>query len=158
MTAVDVTEDMGPFEIAVGTQWDDGREWKHGMFPPKDEYPRFAAAGQRKSPSRGDISCRTALTVHRGTEHLSAVSRPVLILGVVAGDVANPYEHDLELSRGYYESLSPELREHLLCRIVDTLTPITQRHDIEGLVMGAEEQRVWDCILHRSVAGRVGWT
>jgi len=139
MTAVDVTEDMGPFEIAVGTQWDDGREWKHGMFPPKDEYARFAAAGQRKFPSRGDISCRTALTIHRGTEHLSPVSRPVLIVGVVAGDVANPDEHDLELSRGYYESLPGDLREHLLCRVVDSLTPITQRHDIEGLVMGAEE-------------------
>ena len=139
MTAVDVTEDMGPFEIAVGTQWDDGREWKHEMFPPKDEYPRFAAAGQRKFPNRGDISCRTALTIHRGTEHLSPVSRPVLIVGVVAGDVANPDEHDLELSRSYYESLPADLREHLLCRVVDSLTPITQRHDIEGLVMGAEE-------------------
>jgi hypothetical protein len=139
MTAVDVTEDMGPFEIAVGTQWDDGREWKHEMFPPKDEYPRFAAVGQRKFPKRGDISCRTALTIHRGTEHLSPVSRPVLIVGVVAGDVANPDEHDLELSRGYYESLSADVREHLLCRVVDSLTPITQRHDIEGLVMGAEE-------------------
>jgi len=139
MTGVDVTDDMGPFEIAVGTQWDDGREWKHQMFPPKEEYGRFASVAQRKFPRRGDISCRTALTIHRGTEHASPISRPVLILGVVAGEAANPDEHDLELTRGYYESLSPELREHVLCRVVDALTPITQRHDIEGLVMGAEE-------------------
>jgi len=139
LTGVDVTPDMGPFEIAPGTQWHAGHEWKHGMFPPKDEWPQFAALGQRKFPSRGDISCRTALTIHRGTEHASPVSRPVMILGVVAAEVANPDEHDLRLTRSYYESLEPALREHLLCRVVETLEPISQRHDIEGLVMGADE-------------------
>jgi hypothetical protein len=34
LSGVDVTEDMGPFEIAPGTQYDDGRAWKHEMFPP----------------------------------------------------------------------------------------------------------------------------
>jgi hypothetical protein len=139
LTGVDVTPDMGPFEIALGTQWEPGQDWKHGMFPAKEEWPRFASLGQRKFPSRGDISCRTALTVHRGTEHASAVSRPVMILGVVAAEVANPDEHDLVLTRPYYESLGAGLREHLLCRVVDRLEPISQRHDIEGLVMGTEE-------------------
>jgi hypothetical protein len=139
LTGVDVTPDMGPFEIAIGTQWDDGRDWKHEMFPPREEWPRFAAFGQRKFPRRGDISCRTALTIHRGTEHASSVARPVMILGVVAGEVANPDEHDLELTRPFYESLPPILRDHLLCRVVDELHPITQRHDIEGLVMGADD-------------------
>jgi hypothetical protein len=60
LTGVDVTEDMGPFEIAPGTQWDAGEDWKHGMFPPRDEWPRFAALGSRRYPKRGDISCRTA--------------------------------------------------------------------------------------------------
>ncbi|MDP8905118.1 MAG: phytanoyl-CoA dioxygenase family protein [Chloroflexota bacterium] len=138
LTGVDVTPDMGPFEIAVGTQWDDGRNWKHEMFPPKEEWPRFAAVAERKFPRRGDVSCRTALTIHRGTEHASERSRPVLILGVVAAEAAKPEEHDLLLSRAYYESLDPSLREHLLCRVVDELEPISQRHDIEGLVMGAE--------------------
>jgi hypothetical protein len=140
LTGVDVTEDMGPFEIAPGTHWEPGQDWKHGMFPPKDEFPRFAALGQRRFPKRGDISCRTALTIHRGTAHASPIPRPVMILGVVAGDVANPDEHDLELTRGYYDSLSPELRERLLCRVVDELVPITQRHDIEGLMMGVEDE------------------
>jgi hypothetical protein len=138
MTGVDVTHDMGPFEIAIGTQWEEGADWNHGMFPPKDEWPRFASVAQRKFPRRGDISCRTALTVHRGTEHASPQSRPVLILGVVAREVADPDEHDLMISRAYYESLDQALREHLLCRVVDELTPLTQRHDIEGLVMGTE--------------------
>ena len=66
MTGVDVTEDMGPFEIAQGTQYEDGRAWKHEMFPPKDEWPRFAERGVRKFPKRGDISARSALTIHRG--------------------------------------------------------------------------------------------
>ena len=138
LTGVDVTEDMGPFEIAPGTQWEPGQDWKHGMFPPKEEWPRYAALGQRRYPKRGDVSCRTALTIHRGTAHASATARPVMILGVVAGDVANPDEHDLELTRGYYESLPPRLQDHLLCRVVDELQPIGQRHDIEGLEMGTE--------------------
>src|SRR3954470_17427950 len=79
VTGVDVTEDMGPFEIAPGTQWDDGREWKHQMFPEKHLWPRFAERGVRKYPKRGDISCRSALTVHRGTQHDSPIARPVLV-------------------------------------------------------------------------------
>jgi hypothetical protein len=138
LTGVDVTEEMGPFEIAVGTQWDDGREWKHQMFPPKDAWPRFTERGVRKFPKMGDISCRTALTIHRGTAHGSPIARPVLILGVVRGDEAKPDEHDLSLTREYHDSLAPEVRNHLLCRVVNELTPITQRHDIEGLVMGEE--------------------
>ncbi|HEX2221896.1 MAG TPA: phytanoyl-CoA dioxygenase family protein [Candidatus Limnocylindria bacterium] len=138
LTGVDVTPDMGPFEIAPGTHWDEGADWNHGMFPPKDLYPYFAERAVRKFPQMGDISCRTALTVHRGTEHASPVPRPVLILGVVAASVANHEEHDLALSRAYHDSLPEAVRRHLFCRVVDELEPITQRHDIEGLVMGVE--------------------
>ena len=138
MTGVDVTQDMGPFEIAIGTQWDDGREWKHEMFPPKDQWPRYAERGVRKFPQMGDISARTALTLHRGTEHASPIARPVLILGVVAGEIANPDEHDLALTPDFAASLPDDVRSHLLYHEVETLEPIEQRHDIEGLVMGAE--------------------
>ena len=138
LTGVDVTEDMGPFQIAIGTQWDDGRDWKHEMFPPRELWPRFAELGVRKYPQMGDVSCRTALTIHRGTAHASPIARPVLILGVVRGMDAKPHEHDLALTRDYHDSLAPEVRDRLLCRVVDTLEPITQRHDIEGLVMGEE--------------------
>jgi hypothetical protein len=34
LTGVDFTPDMGPFEIAIGAQWEYGRAWKHEMFPP----------------------------------------------------------------------------------------------------------------------------
>ena len=138
LTAVDVTADMGPFEIAVGTHWDDGRAWRHEMFPPREEWGRFAERGVRKFPQMGDVSCRTALTIHRGTAHASPIARPVLILGVVRGEEAKPEEHDLAVTRELHASLDPTIRDRLLCRVVDALEPITQRHDIEGLVMGEE--------------------
>jgi hypothetical protein len=138
LTGVDVTSDMGPFEIAVGTQWDDGREWKHQMFPASDLWPRFAERGLRKYPEMGDISCRSALTVHRGTEHASPIARPVLVLGVDAPGAGHASLHDTMVTRAYCDALPASLREHLVCRVVDELKPITQKHDIEGLVMGAE--------------------
>ena len=84
LTGVDVTPDMGPFEIAPGTQWDDGREWKFEMFPPEGVWSRYAERATRKYPQMGDISCRSALTIHRGTAHPSPVARPVLVIGVDA--------------------------------------------------------------------------
>jgi len=138
LTGVDVTEDMGPFEIAPGTQYDDGRAWKHEMFPDKAEWPRFAERGVRKYPQRGDISARSALTIHRGTQHDSPIARPVLVLGADAPGAGHAELHDLMVTQDYYDALPPVLREHLVCRVVDELVPVTQKHDIEGLVMGAD--------------------
>jgi hypothetical protein len=127
---------MGPFEIAPGSQWDDGREWKYEMFPPEDLWPRFAERGQRKYPQAGDISCRSALTVHRGTPHGSPIARPVLVLGVDAPGAGHDMLHDLQVTRGYYDALPAVVRDHLVCRVVDALVSVTQKHNIEGLVMG----------------------
>jgi hypothetical protein len=137
LTGVDVTEDMGPFEIAIGTQWDDGRQWKHEMFPEKDLWPRYAERGVRKYPKRGDISCRSALTMHRGTAHGSPIARPVLVLGVDAPGAGHDKLHDPQVTREYHDSLPAVVRDHLLCRIVAKPEPVVQKHDIEGLVMGA---------------------
>ena len=138
LTGVDVTPDMGPFEIAAGTQWDDGREWKHEMFPPKEIWPQFAARGVRKYPEMGDISCRSALTVHRGNAHPSPIARPVLVLGVDAPGAGHAALHDLMVTKDYHDALPASLRDHLVCRVVEELIPVTQKHDIEGLVMGTE--------------------
>src|SRR3954451_19923321 len=35
VTGADVTPDMGPFEFAPGTQFDDGSGWRYEMFPPR---------------------------------------------------------------------------------------------------------------------------
>jgi hypothetical protein len=138
MTTVDVTEDMGPLEIAPGTQWDDlsGRCDPSGMFPDKSLYPRYEALAQRKLPVMGDISARSALTIHRGTANRSTLSRPVFVLGVDAPDAGNAARHDLQVTRAYWETLPPQAREHMTCRVVDALEPIVQLHTIEGLTMG----------------------
>jgi ectoine hydroxylase-related dioxygenase (phytanoyl-CoA dioxygenase family) len=136
LTGVDTTEDMGPFEIAPGTQFDDSEEFVHGMFPPKSMYPRYEDRAVRKYPQRGDISARSALTIHRGTKNESHLSRPVLVLGVDAPGAGNAAHHDMAVTRQYWEQLPQRVRDHLPCPVVDELTPITQKHTIEGLVMG----------------------
>jgi Phytanoyl-CoA dioxygenase (PhyH) len=136
LTAVDTVEEMGPFEIAPGTQWDWSEEFDHEMFPPKSDYPRYQERAVRKYPKMGDISARSALTIHRGTKNESEKSRPVLVLGMDAPGAGNAEHHDMALTRGYYDSLPERVRDHLHCPVVDQLTPITQKHTIEGLVMG----------------------
>ena len=138
MTTVDVTEDMGPLEISPGTQWDDitGRCDASGMFPDKALYPRYEDLAQRKLPSMGDISARSALTIHRGTANRSNLSRPVFVLGVDAPDANNAARHDLQATRAYWAALPAQAREHMTCRVVDTLEPIVQLHTIVGLTMG----------------------
>ncbi len=138
LSGVDVTSDMGPFEVAPGTQWDDGRAWRHEMFPDAAAWSRYAERGVRKYPRAGDVSCRSALTVHRGTAHPSPVARPVLVLGVDAPGAGHAALHDMTITRAFARSLPERARAHLVCRVVDELQPITQKHDIEGLVMGTD--------------------
>src|SRR3954451_4580406 len=137
LTAVDTEEDMGPFEIALGTQYDaSDDEWQHGMFPPKQVYGRCEERAVRKYPKMGDISARSALTIHRGTINHSSKPRPVLVLGMDAPGAGNAEHHDMAVTTGYWETLPEQVRAHLLCPHVDELTPIVQKHQIEGLVMG----------------------
>ncbi len=136
VTCVDVTEDMGPFEIAPGTQWDTPEHFEHEMFPPKSFYPRYLERAQRKMPQMGDISARSALTIHRGTANHSDKSRPVLVLGVDSPTANNAERHDLQFTRAFYEAMPEDLRRHFTCRVVDELEPIHQAHSIEGLMMG----------------------
>ncbi len=139
VTAVDTEADMGPFEIAPGTHWDDGSAFEHGMFPPRDAYSRYRELAVRKFPQMGDISIRSALTVHRGTANHSAKSRPVLVLGLDGPGAGNSARHDTAVTHGFWASLPESVRAHLDCPVVDTLEPITQKHTIEGLVMGASD-------------------
>src|SRR3954466_11361818 len=123
LTAVDTAEDMGPFEIALGTQWDPGLDWDHRMFPPKSEYPRFESVAVRKYPRRGDMSARSALTVHRGTANHSEKSRPVLVVGVDAPGAGHDAFHDMAMTQDYYDAIPEDVRGHLLGRVVDRLPP-----------------------------------
>lgn len=137
LTTVDVTADMGPFEVAPGTQWDVFPGCEKGMFPPKTLYPRYEARKQKKMPQMGDISARSALTIHRGTANQSDKSRPVLVVGVDGPDARNAEKHDLQVTDAFYARLPESIRRHLHCRIVNVLEPIVQAHTIEGLLMAA---------------------
>ena len=136
VTAADVTEEMGPFEVAPGTQHDDGDGFEHGMFPPREAYDRYDALATRRRPQLGDASVRTGLAIHRGTPNRSDTARPVLVLGAVAPEVDTADAHSLHLSAAYHDALPKHVLRHLRCTRVEALEPIVQRHSIEGLVMG----------------------
>jgi hypothetical protein len=136
LTTVDVYENMGPFEIAPGTQWDHPEGFEHGMFPPKSFYGRYEQRAQRKMPRMGDLSVRSALTIHRGTANVSEQARPAVVLGVDAPGANNAERHDLQITHSFYKTLPQSVRDHLTCRLVDKLEPIVQAHTIEGLMMG----------------------
>jgi ectoine hydroxylase-related dioxygenase (phytanoyl-CoA dioxygenase family) len=134
LTAVDTIPEMGAFEIALGTQWDDTSAYPDAMFPPGDLYPRYQQRMVPKLPQRGDISARSALTIHRGTANRSDQARPVLVVGADAPDATNANHHDLQVTRSYLDALPPRVRDHLTCRVVDELRPVIQHHTIEGLL------------------------
>lgn len=137
LTTIDTKPEHGPFEIAPGTQWDTFDGCARGMFPPRDLWARYEQRADAKLPQRGDISARSALTVHRGTANRSHEPRPVLVIGVDAPDATNCEHHDLQVTRAYHAALPSCIRDHLHCRIVDTLQPVIQNHMIEGLLVPA---------------------
>lgn len=134
LTAVDTRPEHGPFEIAPGTQWDAIEGARDGMFPDRSLWDRYISRAVQKMPRRGDISARSALTIHRGTANRSSEPRPVLVVGVDAPDATNAAHHDLQVTRGYLESLPPRVRDHLACRVTDELSQVIQHHVIEGLL------------------------
>ncbi len=136
LTTVDVYENMGPFEISPGTQWDLPIGFEHGMFPSKSNFQNYQQKGERKMPMMGDISARSALTIHRGTTNHSDKMRPAVVLGVDAPGANNAERHDLQITKNFYETLPQSLKDHLTYRLVNKLETIVQGHTIEGLMMG----------------------
>lgn len=137
LTTVDTRPEHGPFEIAPGTQWDRFEGCDKGMFPPAELWPRYAARAVQKLPKRGDISARSALTIHRGTANRSDEARPVLVVGADAPDATNAAHHDLQVTRAYAATLPPRVIDHLSYRPVDALEPVVQHHVIQGLLTPA---------------------
>lgn len=138
-TAIDTKPEHGPFEIAPGTLWDQFEGCPKGMFPPKELWPRYVARTERKLAQMGDMSARSALTIHRGTANRSNEPRPVLVVGVDAPDAINAEHHDLQVTRTYFDSLPPRVRDHLTYRLVDKIEPVVQAHTIDGLLRTASE-------------------
>lgn len=137
LTAVDTVPAMGPFEIVPGTQWDNFDGCPRGMFPPRGSWPRYAALAVAKLPQRGDMSVRSALTIHRGTANRSDAARPVLVVGVDAPDAGNAAHHDLQVTEAYRQALPARVRDHLAARVVERLEPVIQHHVIDGLLAPA---------------------
>lgn len=134
LTCIDTRPEHGPFEIAVGTQWDVIPDAKDGMFPDRSLWPRYIERSVQKMPQRGDISARSALTIHRGTANRSSEPRPVLVVGADAPDATNAHHHDLQVTSAYLDNLPAQVRDHLTCRVTDDLQPVIQHHVIEGLL------------------------
>jgi hypothetical protein len=134
LSGVDTVAEMGPFEVALGTQWDDLAGQKDGMFPAKELWPRYEARMVQKMAQMGDISARSALTIHRGTANRSQTPRPVLVVGVDAPDATNANHHDLQISQKYADSLPPRVLDHLTYRLVAEPELVIQHHVIEGLL------------------------
>ena len=104
------------------------------MFPDKSLWDRYIARAVQKLPLRGDISARSALTIHRGTANRSSERRPVLVVAADAPDATNANHHDLQVTQGYLDSLPPRVRDHLTYRLTDRLQQVLQHHVIEGLL------------------------
>lgn len=149
-STVDVTPQMGPFNIAPGTHFDEGAGFVQGMFPVGEAKEAYTARMVPRLAKRGSVSARSGLTLHKGTKNNGRI-RPVIILGVVSRDdrahsattVALPGDYKaptLKMSNEFYDRLDEELKKHLRCEIVaDTtadLPPLKTPHSIEGLVMG----------------------
>lgn len=134
LTAVDTTPEMGPFEIAPGTQWDIVDECAQGMFPDPVRWPRYEARKVRKLAQRGTISARSALTIHRGTANVSNSARPVLVIGTDGPGATNADHHDLQMTRAFEESLPSALVGRFKGRMVDQISRVRQNHIIEGLI------------------------
>jgi hypothetical protein len=81
----------------------------------------------------GDISVRSALTIHRGTENRSPHPRPVLVLGIDGPGAGHAALHDQLVTHAEYAAFPASVRQHLICRVVDQIVPIVQKHTIEGL-------------------------
>lgn len=134
LTAVDTTQEMGPFEIAPGTQWDVIDECPRGMFPDRSRWPRYEARKEAKLAQRGTISARSALTIHRGTANVSNSARPVLVIGVDHPSATNADHHDLQMTRAFKDSLPLVLKDRFSGRVVECISGVRQNHVIEGLI------------------------
>ncbi len=149
-SSVDVTPEMGPFNIAPGTHFDDGSDFVKEMFPIGEKKQEYNQRMEARLAKRGSVSARSGLTLHKGSQNNGRM-RQVLILGVVSREdrahsattqeLAPDYiAPTLKMSQEFYDSLDDTLRSHLRYEIVaDTaanLPPLKTPHSIEGLVMG----------------------
>ena len=137
ITTVDTTDEMGPFEIAPGTHWDPGDGLRPRDVPAEVALPRVRVArGPQVPEGRRHLG---ALGAHRAPRHRQPVvgePRPS------SSSVSTPRAPATTSTTTRPSRMTTGRRfprrsaKHLHVAVVDELTPITQKHTIEGLVMG----------------------
>jgi hypothetical protein len=80
------------------------------MRVPPAMYDRYLSRLERRMPKRGDVSVRTGLTIHRGTENISEHPRPVMILGVMGAGYETFAHHEFTMTRDYFDHLPESLQ------------------------------------------------
>jgi hypothetical protein len=149
-SSVDVTPDMGPFQIVPGTHFEPGSDFDGGMFPPESRYPEYESRFESRFGTRGSVSIRSGLAIHRGS-HSDSRSRlrPVAIVGIVSREdravtkrIANPNDDGiprLRMSQQYLDTVPKDVVAHLSYEVVAesdaTLPPHYTHHTFEGLKM-----------------------
>ncbi len=149
-SAVDVADDMGPFQVVKGSHFDDDAGFEEGMFPPESDKEKYEQQMVSMHGKAGALSIRSGLTIHRGSgSSVRSTKRQVAILGIVSREdravwkrLANPADNTvprLRMSRAFLETLDEELVKHLSYEVVseteETLPPHHTHHDFEGLKM-----------------------
>lgn len=149
-SSVDVTPDMGPFQIVPGTLFEPGDDWDGGMFPDESMAPEYERRMESRLGKRGSVSIRSGLTLHRGSKSSNrSRMRPVAIVGIVSPDdravknrLTNPDDENvprLKVSQQFVDSLSEDVLQHLSIEVVadgpENLPPHFTHHTFEGLKM-----------------------
>ncbi|MFL5967915.1 MAG: phytanoyl-CoA dioxygenase family protein [Gaiellaceae bacterium] len=117
---VEVTRDNGPFTMARGT---------HVLS--RDEGLRRTESGENALEpffaKPGDVTIRTPLALHLGTENVSDGPRPMVVMGYVMHwlHTANV---ELNVPRDFYDALPPEKQALLRCNVVDELPDATETY------------------------------
>lgn len=149
-SSVDVTPDMGPFQVVPGTHFDPGDDFDGGMFPDESKSAEYESRMESRLGRRGSVSVRSGLTLHRGSKSSNrSRMRPVAIVGIVSPEdravrkrLSNPEDEEvprLKVSQRFVDSLSEDTLRYLSYEVVantaDDLPPHFTHHTFEGLKM-----------------------
>jgi len=111
---VDITPEMGPFEVARGTH----------MVSKEEGLRRIAAGEVALEPvpmDLGDVMIRDVRGLHRGTPNRTDTPRPMVVIGYSRRWLFRP-EVNIRVPRAMLDSLSPRARQLLRFNpIVDSL-------------------------------------
>jgi hypothetical protein len=115
-----VTPECAPFAYAPGTHRDvDRSRFAEGRCVPADELDRYAGAIRQSLPVPGDVSVRSPLMLHGGTEHRATGDRTVGIVGFVAAHVPSSPDIGVVMTDRWFDRFPVAYRRHLTrCRIV----------------------------------------